>query len=136
MADVTLWYSTDFRESCMGYDPEASVVYKPQAISCWDEAVVNVTKTLDAAFALGNSTVEEVFLPDPTPEEINSIEFLRSQGNRSLSVGDLVTVNGTTYSIDRIGFTEVEGFDYDAEVDRYDDQLAAACSDPECRLAH
>ena len=130
---VTVWLSQDFRETCCGYDPDRQVTYEPLGFEL--ESTGAVEADLELAFALCNSTPGEIFAP-VTERHVRIVEFYRSHGARSLSVGDLVTVDGQTFACASFDWEPVPGFDVNAGSDAWEAVLAARCSDPDCRLAH
>ena len=99
MYDVTVLLSRHFRLTCMGFDPTAdydeAITFKVSA-STEDQA-------LDVAFAVCNSHPEELHCDERYADDVR---FYRNSGNRSLSVGDCVKVNGRLFSCEPMGWKE------------------------------
>jgi hypothetical protein len=101
--DVTVLLSEDFRCTCFGYNPSAP--YK-EAAKLRLASPDSVQEACDLVWEICNSY--------PTPEEMHCswslldvVRTYREAGNRSLSVGDALRVDGVLYAVAPVGFVEV-----------------------------
>lgn len=99
--------SKNFRETCFGYDPTLGA-------EDYDEFKFEIQSSgrgdedLELVYAILNSYPNEIMGDAAGYEQI--IEAYRTAGHRSLSVGDLVTIDEATFAVGRFGFDLAEGF--------------------------
>lgn len=98
---VIVKLSADFRETCMGYVP--GVEYVTSFVLIVDDDMEPL-EACELAYALCNSYPGELHV---AAEYSREVELYRRFKNRSLSVGDVVSVDGVEYSVDDCGFSQV-----------------------------
>lgn len=93
--------SLDFHATCDGYHPDAE--YETRFAMIVEET--DAERICELMFSICNSYPDELHCHRIFAEEVSRYRSFR---NRSLSVGDIVTVNGVGYSCERFGWKQIE----------------------------
>jgi hypothetical protein len=95
---ATVLLSQDFRETCMGWNPD--VEYREVA-TLEVPTTGDPVRDCDVVYAICNSYPDEMFC---AAEFHPQVEAYRAGRNRSLSVGDLIRIGEATWAVGRFGF--------------------------------
>ena len=104
---ITAHISKDFRATCCGYDPTLGAEDYDEFTFVIGSETGNPLADCETVYAILNSYPTELHC-DFRYERI--VQAYRQAGHRSLSVGDLVTIDEATFVVAGTGFKLAEGF--------------------------
>ena len=89
--------SQDFRKTCMGYDPEAPYGF----VISFEVTAPTPEAAADVAFSVTNSYPEEMHC---SARYAGIVKIYRALQYRSVSVGDVVVVDGAPFACEAFGW--------------------------------